>query len=295
MDLIKIMERFPTQEDCIAYLERLRWQGVPECPHCASTHVRRRNALDTGRIGRWNCHECKSTFKVTQGTFFQGTKIPLQQWFLAIGLMANAKKSLSSCQLARDLGLPQKACWRIMMAIRAEMGKDNVILQGIVEADETYIGGKGRKDYDREDGDGSTPKKRGRGSAKDAILGAVARGGKVVAQLVENVRAETITKFIKKFVNTDETAFYTDQFRAYNDVGEIMKNHETMNRSEPWQPDGIHTNTIEGFWSFVKRAWYGSHHHYSTGYTPLYLAEACYKYNYRETNIFEKFLKESME
>ena len=116
--------------------------------------------------------------------------------------------------------------------------------------------------------------------SKDAVLGAVARGGKVVAQLVENVKAETITKFIKKFVDTDKTEFYTDQFRAYNDVGEIMKNHETMNRSEQWEADGIHTNTMEGFWSFVKRAWSGSHHHYSTRYTPLYLAEACYKYNY---------------
>lgn len=295
MDLIKIMETFPTQEDCIAYLERLRWAGSPECPHCESTHVRQRNEHETGRIGRWNCHDCRSTFKVTHGTIFQGTKIPLQKWFLAIALMGNAKKSLSSHQLSRDLGLPQKTCWRIMMVIRAEMGKENVILEGIVEADETYIGGKGRKDYDRVDGDGETPKKRGRGTAKDAVLGAVARGGKVVAELVENVKAETITKFIKKFVETDETEFYTDQFRSYNDVGEIMKNHETLNRSEKWEADGIHTNTIEGFWSFVKRAWYGSHHHYSTGYTPLYLAEACYKYNYRDTNIFSKFVRESMQ
>lgn len=292
MDLVEVMETFPTQEDCFAYLERLRWQGSPECPHCDSAHVRRRNERDIGRIGRWNCLECKSTFKVTHGTLFQGTKIPLQKWFLAITLMANAKKSLSSCQLARDLGLKQKAAWRIMMSIRAEMGKDNVFLQGIVEADETYIGGKSRKDYDREDGE---PLKSGRGTSKVAVLGAVARGGKVVAQLVENVKAETITKFIKKFVDTDKTEFYTDQFRAYNDVGEIMNKHETMNRSEPWEPDGIHTNTIEGFWSFVKRAWYGSHHHYSTGYTPLYLAEACYKYNYRKDNIFVKLIEECFQ
>ena len=131
MDLIKIMETFSTQAECIAYLERLRWQGSPECPHCESTHVRRRNEHDTGRIGRWNCHACKSTFKVTHGNpMFQGTKIPLQKWFLSISLMGNAKKSLSSCQLARDLGLKQKAAWRVMMKIRAEMGKDNVFLKG---------------------------------------------------------------------------------------------------------------------------------------------------------------------
>lgn len=292
MNLVEVMEQFPTQEDCIAYLEQLRWNGTPKCPHCESEHVRRRNEAEIGRIGRWNCHNCRATFKVTHGTIFQGTKTPLQKWFLAISLMANAKKSLSSCQLSRDLGLPQKTCWRIMMAVRTEMAKGNPILQGIVEADETYIGGKKRRDYDKEEG--KSPSKKGRSTAKDAVLGAVARGGMVVAELVDNVKAETITKFIKKFVNTDETDFYTDQFRAYNDVGEIMKNHETLNRSKKWEAGELHTNTIEGFWSFVKRAWYGSHHHYSTGYTPLYLAEACYKYNYRSRNIFTKFVADSV-
>ncbi len=145
MDVVKIMETFPTQEDCIAYLERLRWKpGSPEGPQCASTHVRCRTEQAIGRIGRYNCHECRSSFKETHGTLFHGTKIPLQKWFLAISLMeTNAKKRLSSCQLARDLGLKQKTSWRLMMAIRAEMGKDTVLLQGIVEVtDETYIGGK---------------------------------------------------------------------------------------------------------------------------------------------------------
>ena len=152
------MEMFPTQEDCIAYLERLRWQGSQECPHCGSISVGRRNENAIGRIGRWNCHSCESCFKVTHGTLCHRTKIPLQKWFLAISLIANAKKSLSSCQLSRDLGMNQKTCWRMMMNIRAEMGKDNVLLQGVIEADETYIGGKRRKDYDREDGE---PRKRG--------------------------------------------------------------------------------------------------------------------------------------
>ena len=179
MNLIEIMERFPDQYACIEHLEQIRWGDKVVCPHCEGGHVRRRNERETGRIGRWNCHDCRSTFKVTHGTIFQNTKTPLQKWFLAISLMANAKKSLSSCQLSRDLGLPQKTCWRIMMAIRTEMAKGNPILQGIVEADETYIGGKRRKDYDREEGE---PRKRGRGTAKDAVLGAVARGGQVVAE-----------------------------------------------------------------------------------------------------------------
>ena len=290
MDLIKVMETFPTQEDCIEYLERLRWAGSPECPHCESTHIRRRNEHDIGRIGRWNCHNCHATFKVTHGTLFHGTKIVLQKWFVAIALMANAKKSLSSCQLSRDLGVPQKTCWRIMMAIRGEMEKNNVMLEGIVEADETYIGGKHKKDYDRENG---APKKRGRGTAKDVVLGAVERGGQVVAKLVPNATGETIKDFIKSIVNTDESELITDGYRGYNEIGKQMK-HEILNRSQQWEAGGIHTNTMEGFWSFVKRAWYGSHHHYSTRYTPLYLAEACYKYNHRETNIFSNLLNQSM-
>ena len=291
MDLIKIMEAFPTQEACIAYLERLRWQGSPECPHCESPYVKNRNENGIGRIGRYNCHECKSTFKVTHGTIFQGTKTPLQKWFLAISLMANAKKSFSSYQLSRDLGVPQKTAWRMMMKIRTEMGKNTVLLQGIIEADETYIGGKSRKDYNREDGE---PKKRGRGTAKDVVLGVVERGGQVVAKLVANATGETIKDFIKSIVNTDESLLITDGYRGYNYIGKEMK-HETINRSQQSEAGGIHTNTMEGFWSFVKRAWYGSHHHYSTAYTPLYLAEACYKYNHRETNIFGDFLTQSMK
>ena len=205
--------------------------------------------------------------------------------------MANAKKSFSSYQLSRDLGVTQKTAWRIMMKIRTEMGKENIILQGIIEADETYIGGKSRSDYDREDGE---PKKRGRGTAKAVVLGAVERGGQVVAKLAANATGETIKDVIKAIVNTDESALITDAYRGYTEIGKEMK-HETINRSEQWEVGSIHTNTMEGFWSLVKRAWYGSHHHYSTAYTALYLTEACYKYNHRETNIFLKFLIQSMQ
>lgn len=292
MDLVKIAETFPDQEACIAHLERLRWNRTPECPHCCSLRVKRRSESEIGRIGRWNCNDCHSAFKVTQGTIFQGTKIPLQKWFMAIGLMVNAKKSLSSCQLARDLGLKPKTAWRLTMRIRTEMAnqESKLSLQGIIEADETYIGGKQRKDYSREDGH---PRKRGRGTAKDAVIGAVQRGGHVVAQLVPNTTGYTIRKFISRIVKIEDSKLLTDQYRGYNDIGRKME-HETLNRSKKWDAGEIHTNTIEGFWSFVKRAWYGQHHHYSTAYTPLYLAEACYKYNHRSTDMFREFLTESM-
>ena len=174
-----------------------------------------------------------------------------------------------------------------MMAIRAEIFRRiNVLLQGIFEADETYIGGKRKKDYDKEVGE---PRKRGRGTAKDVVLGvSVARGGKVVAELVENVKGIRIAEFIKKFVKTDDSELYTDQYKGYNEIGKQMK-HETMNRSQKWDRVGYIPTQWKVF-VFRQTGVYGSHHHYSTAYTPLYLAEACYKYNYRDENIFAKLI-----
>ena len=119
MDLYQIMERFPDHESCINYLEDIRWDKHPKCPYCQSEDVAQKQEGD--RIGRWNCHDCKSSFNVLAGTLFQGTKIPLHKWFMAIVLMANAKKSLSSYQLARHLGMTQQSTWYMMQRIRSEM------------------------------------------------------------------------------------------------------------------------------------------------------------------------------
>ena len=291
MNLIEVMERFPDQEACIEHLENIRWGDNVVCPHCESECVVGKNEDGIGRVGRYHCHDCGASFKVTCGTVFHGTKIPLQKWFLAIALIMNAKKSLSSYQLARDLDLKQKAAWYLQTRIRAEMAKKGgVLLQGIIEADETYIGGKPRKANKKEDRENA---KRGRGTEKDAIIGAVQRGGKVVAQLAPNLTGRTIPNFIKSFVNINDSELITDEYRAYELIGKEMK-HTIINHQEQFVDGDTHTNTIEGFWSLLKRAWYGSHHHYQTAYTPLYVAEGCYKYNYREMDMFTKFIKDSM-
>lgn len=119
MNLIKIFQRFPDQESCIEHLEHIRWGDFSYCPHCGCDTVARKG--DPGRIGRWNCHGCRSSFNVLSDTIFENTKVPLQKWFLAIGLIVNAKKSLSSCQLARDLELNQKTAWYVQQRIRAAM------------------------------------------------------------------------------------------------------------------------------------------------------------------------------
>ncbi len=294
MDLLAVIERFPNQETCIEHLEKIRWDGKPKCPHCESIYVGKRNETKVGQIGRWNCHDCTATFKVTYGTVFHGTKIALQKWFIAIALIVNAKKSLSSHQLARDLSLNQKTAWYIMTRIRAEMAKKGgALLQGIIEADETYIGGKPRKHGKYKD---KEPSKRGRGTKKTPVVGAVQRGGKVIAQVSQNLSGRHILEFIRSAVNMKDSELITDEFKAYNLVGQHMKHAVVKHREGQYVDGDVHTNTIEGFWSLLKRAWYGSHHHYSTGYTSLYVAEACYKYNYRDNkDIFWNFVTEAME
>lgn len=291
MNLIAVMQRFPDQKSCIEYLECIRWGSEASCPHCDSKDVARKKESGKGRVGRWLCNACSASFKVTSGTVFHSTKIALQKWFLAISLIANAKKSLSSHQLARDLDLNQKTAWFLMTRVRTEMAKkEKNLLKGIIEADETYIGGKPRKENKKEDGE---PSKHGRGTKKDAVIGAVERGGKVVAQLAENLTGRTILEFIRKNVNTKESELITDEFKAYQLVGREMK-HSIIHHQEQFVDGEIHTNTIEGFWSLLKRAWYGQHHHYKMAYTPLYVAEGCYKYNYRKQDMFWKFINESM-
>lgn len=259
MDLIEVMERFPDQESCIAHIEKVRWGDTPRCPHCDGTHVGRRNETKIGAIGRWNCHDCQVSFKVVHGTLFHGTKVPLQKWFLAISLMMNAKKSLSSCQLARDLDLNQKTVWYMQVRIRAEMAsqESGVFLKGIIEADETYIGGKPRKKNKKSDRDDAPKNPRGRGTSKTSIVGAVERGGKVVASMLEKVTGRELVKFITSKVKAlKDSTLISDEYTAYKEIGKQI-DHKVINHSEQFVDGETHTNTIEDFWSLLKRAWYG--------------------------------------
>ena len=287
MDLFQVMARFPDQQACINHLERIRWGDNPCCPHCGSVDVYRKK--DGTRIGRWHCKDCHASYNVLAKTLFQGTQIRLQKWFAAIAIGMNAKKSISSHQLARDLNLNQKTAWFMIHRIRSEMASKTsmTLLEGIIEADETYMGGKPRKGNRKKD---DPPNKRGRGTKKTAVLGAVQRGGDVKAQMITNVTGRGIMQFLKRHIRIGGSRLVTDQFRAYRAVYGFME-HDIINHKIQYVDGDVHTNTIEGFWALLKRAWYGQHHHYKTGYMPLYIAEACYKYNNRNTkNVFDKFL-----
>ena len=288
MNLLAIFSRYPDQESCIEHLESVRWGDDPCCPHCGSVGVARK--ADGQRVGRWNCHDCKASFNALSGTVFEKTRVPLQKWFLAIGIMANAKKSVSSCQLARGLELTQPTAWYLMHRIRAAMIEgQGELLQGVIEADEPYVGGKPRKGNKRDD---DKPSKRGRGTSKVPVIGAVERGGKVVAKVATDLSGKGILHFIKSNVDPDGSLLVTDEYSVYNTVRKIMA-HAVINHSKSYSEGDTHTNTIEIFWALLRRAWYGQHHHYKARYMPLYIAEACWKYNRRKSaSTFDGFLKD---
>ena len=292
MNIMQVFRSFPDHESCIKHLEKVRWGSLPTCPHCQSESVKRKKENDI--IGRWNCHSCKSSFNVLSGTMFQGTRIELQKWFAAIALMVNAKKSLSSHQLARDLDMNVKSAWFMMQRIRQEMERQDSgsLLQGIIEADETFVGGKPSSQY-KNKGKG----KRGRGTKKMTFLGAIARGGKVVVELLDKVHqprseslGEAVVNFIRENVITGESQLITDGFKAYERLAADMPHHVVTDKREVVEDVQVHTNQIEGFWAGIKRAFYGTHHHYTRKYAPLYIAEAVFKFNRKGIDMFSDFL-----
>ncbi len=287
MNLLEMFQRFPDHEACIEHLETVRWGDEPSCPYCGSPDVAQKS--ERSRIGRWNCHACKSSFNALSGTIFEKTKIPLQKWFLAIALVLDAKKSASSWQLSRNLDLNQKSAWYLAIRIRRAMaGKNGDLLRGIVEADECYVGGKPRKGNKRDD---DTPSPRGRGTKKTPIIGAVARGGDVVAEPASSVDGETLERFIRRNVDLPASLLVTDEHAGYRILGAQMR-HAVIKHAERYVDGIVHTNTMEGFWALVKRAWYGQHHHYTRKFTSLYISEACYKYNARgRKDQFSDFLR----
>ena len=223
------------------------------------------------------------------GTIMQKTKIPLQKWFLAIGLLVNAKKSLSSCQLSRDLEVNQPSAWYMQQRIRRAMADNQADwLSGIVEADETYVGGKPRKRNNRDDNQPPAP--RGRGTRKTAVIGAVERGGRAFARVATDLSSRGIRRFLGETVDIEHAHLMTDELPAYRSMDQLMQ-HDVVEHRTRFADGPVHTNTVEGFWSLLKRAWYGSHHHYSKVEMPLYVAETCWKYNHRkDTRAFDSFL-----
>ena len=271
MDIVRIYELFPTNDDCIDHLEKVRWANKPRCPYCKSL-----NATPLPKERRHHCNNCNTSFSVTVGTIFHHTHLPLQKWFLAVTLILNAKKGISSRQLSRDLHVNKDTAWRIAMQIRKAMTErgQRELLTGLVEADETYIGGKPRK--------GTGTHKRGRGTSKVPVVGMVERKGRVKAEVMRHkkLNSKNLKSLIRRNVDITDTTLITDEYKGYIGIQKIMS-HKIVDHTV-WYVDGdTHTNTIESFWALLKRGIVGQFHKVSLRYLPRYIDEFCYRYNYR--------------
>ena len=283
MNIVQIFELFPNQEVCITHLEKARWGNKPVCPYCESTNT-------APNQHRHRCYTCKTSFSVTVGTIFHHTHIPLQKWFLAVMLILNAKKSLSALQLSRDLKINKNTAWRISMQIRKAMSQteQRKLLTGIVEMDETYVGGKPRKGKHYDDPDDKP--KPGRGTKKAPVIGAVERGGRVTAKATQKdkMKGKHLRAFVRESVNTDSASLITDEYKGYLGMSQVLP-HAVIKHQE-WYVDGdIHTNTIEGFWALLKRGMFGQFHSVSRKHLQKYVDEFCYRYNLRQHDIDDAF------
>jgi transposase-like protein len=274
MELLYISKKFSTQERCINYLEELRWQGTPICPYCSSTKgIKRKKSI------RHKCYDCGRSYSVMIGTIMEATKLPLPKWFMAMGLILNAKKGISSLQLARDLNVNKNTAWYLQQRIRKAMDENDTLLKGVVEADETYVGGslvnkhqkeKRTKQYDTCGMEHKTP-----------VLGMLQRKGKIVVQVLNKAYGQEIQPILKSSLDKT-TELVTDGFGGYANLKDYFSKHIVLNHTKNIRKIGsYHTNTIEGFWSMLKRAIIGQYHKVSSNHLQEYLNEIAFKYNHR--------------
>lgn len=284
--LVEVYRRWPTEADCLAHLERVRWSDKPLCPYCGAERVARHR--EQGRRDRLQCQRCAKSFSVTVNTIFHNSHVDLQRWFLLISLMLNAKKGLSAMQAARDLGMRRPTVWSMMHRVRAALDTDEGgLLRGVVEMDETFVGGKPRKPNDRDD-----DQPRSGPSKKTPVIGAVERGGRIRMKVAERseLDGEGLKAFVLANIDCKRTMLTTDEWAGYNGMNRIVA-HRTINHSKRYserdlfagQYGSTHTNTMEGGWAILKRAIYGQFHRISVKYLPLYLREIAYRYNMRNS------------
>jgi transposase-like protein len=279
MNILEVITKFPDQEACIHHLEALRWHNKPQCPYCKSVQSTKRAGTQ-----RHQCNSCNRSYSVLVGTIFEDTKLPLAKWFLAIAIILNAKKGLSSRQLSRDLGINRNTAWYLQMRIRKAMqeGDDGDLFKGIVEIDETYIGGakanhsKKKRQARRDNGLQITGMQD-----KQAVVGLLERAGRIKLQVIEKAHGKTIKPIIEQTVSKD-ASLVTDGFGGYAGLHKQYKEHQVLNKDkEEYVRGEYHTNTIEGFWTLLKRGIYGQYHKVSVAYLQEYLNEFTFKYNHR--------------
>ena len=275
MNLVSLVDKFSCDDECRDALEDIRWPNGVACTRCGDMDV-----LDLEKHNRWKCKSCSYQFSVMSGTIMHDSHLPLRKWFLAAYLMCESKKGISANQMKRTLGIGSyRTAWYLCHRIRQAMGNEpfsGPTLVGIVEVDETLIGGK----------------KKGKGRAykgnKVWVAGAIQRGGKVRVERISDVKRHTLHGFISRAVKDEAEAIYTDELKSYLGIADHDTRHETVNHSEyQWVVGDVHTNSIEGVWSLFKRSLMGAFHKMSAKHMDRYLEELEWRFNNRDNpNIF---------
>src|SRR5271157_3280621 len=267
INLISLVDKYHDEDDCRAYLEELRFPDGVICPHCNSKSISRVEAYHI-----FECRSCGYQFSVITGTIFQDTHLPLWKWFTAIYLMIESKKGISANQMKRTLGISYKTAWYLCHRIRAAMSSSTPsLLKGIVEVDETWVGGK-------TEGMG-----HGYKGNKALAVGAIEQGGNAVLDTIEHADSETLLKFIQENTTPEIEAIFTDELPAYKILEKKGIKHETVNHSaNEWVKGDVHTNSVENVWSLLKRSIMGSYHQVSKKHLDAYLDELEWRFNNRE-------------
>jgi transposase-like protein len=269
ISIFELFEMFPDQETARAYLEGRLWPYGPRCPVCGLGE-----RITARASGYYRCNQCKEDFTVRTGTIFERSHIPLHKWVYAMYLLVTARKGISSMQLAKEIGITQKSAWFMLHRLRQACGKDLKKLQGLIEIDETYVGGIEANKHEHK------KLKAGRGTVgKTAVLGMRERGGRTKTKVIANTDAQTIQDMIVQNVEVGST-LHTDESGAYTDIGALFFSHETVNHSQKeFVRDGVTTNGIESVFAVFKRGLIGVYHHASSKHLGRYVDEFSFRLN----------------
>ena len=268
----ELMKRFPDSETARLYLEKRRWNGKPVCQKCGCFEKQYKQKKN-GKEGYILCNHCKLVYTVRTGTIFERSHVPLDKWLYAIYLVVTSRKGISSLQLSKEIGVTQKTAWFMLQRIRevCEDENGNDFLEGIVEADEAYFGGKEHIKY-------ASKKINAGGGAvgKIAVLGMRERGGNFKGVILNDITAESIQAKLNSSIAHNAT-LCSDEHRAY--INNRFK-HLVVNHSAKQFVDGMaHTNGIESVWALLKRGFYGIYHSFSRKHLQRYVNEFAYRLN----------------
>lgn len=281
--IIDLIDNLQTDDDCRMFLEKIRWNGEPECPHCGVKSEKHYMLNKSDFKGLYKCKDCRNRFTITVGTMFESSHISLRKWFTAIYIFASHKKGISSMQLHKDLNVTQKTAWYMLNRIRFNFNQEQIVVfDGEVQADETYVGGNARKkNNEHKNTQGRSLK------IKTPVFGLISNGT-VFTKVVPNAKGKTLKSIISSRVLKGSTLI-TDGWRGYKGLGEDYRHEVVEHNKGTYKRDKYHTNNIEGFWSILKRGIIGIYHFCSVKHLGKYCNEFSFRFNTREMSDGQRF------